>query len=360
MRLRLAPAALTALLLATSGCAAFSEEGTSASEGSGGTSGGAPAVVTAFYPLEWITGQVAGDLAEVTVLTASGTEPHDLELDVSQVAAISEADLVVFEDGFQPAVDDAIEQNGSGETLDVVDVVDLLAADETEAEHAEHAGEEEHAGDEHAHEEGEEHSEEDHSEEEHAEDEHAGEEHAEEEAHDHDHGEFDPHFWLDPIRMADLGDALAEKLGEMDPEDAETYAANAETARASLEELDSAYTDGLAQCERSTVVVSHDAFGYLSKYGLDVEGVAGLTPDAEPTPADLGELQELAREEGITTVFSERLASPAFTEALADDLGIQTAILDPIEGLTDETASEDYISLMEQNLDALRGANGCQ
>lgn len=359
MRLRLAPAALTALLLATSGCAAFSDEGGSATASEGGS--GTPTVVTAFYPLQWTAEQVAGDLAQVEVLTAPGTEPHDLELDVSQVALISEADLVVLEDGFQPAVDDAVAQNGSGETLDVVDVVDLLAADETEDEHAEHADEEGHAEDEahaedgdHAHEEGEEHA----DEEGHTEDE--GEEHAEEEGHDHDHGEFDPHFWLDPTRMADLGDAMAEKLAEMDPDNAETFRENAATTRAMLEELDAAYSEGLAQCERSTVVVSHDAFGYLSKYGLDVEGVAGLTPDAEPTPADLGALQELAREEGITTVFSERLASPAFTEALADDLGIQTAILDPIEGLTDETASEDYVSLMEQNLDALRGANGCQ
>ncbi|GAA4693416.1 metal ABC transporter substrate-binding protein [Nocardioides nanhaiensis] len=348
MRLRLAPAALTALLLATSGCAAFSDEGGTATEGGSGASGsGAPTVVAAFYPLQWTAEQVAGDLAEVEVLTAPGTEPHDLELDVSQVALISEADLVVLEDGFQPAVDDAVAQNGSGETLDVVDVVDLLAADETEAEHSEHAGEEDHA-----HAEGEEHAEEEGHEE--------GEEHADEEGHDHDHGEFDPHFWLDPARVADLGDAMAEKLAELDPENAETFRENAATTRATLEELDAAYSEGLAQCERSTIVVSHDAFGYLSKYGLDVEGVAGLTPDAEPTPADLGALQELAREEGITTVFSERLASPAFTEALAGDLGIQTAILDPIEGLTDETASEDYVSLMEQNLDALRGANGCQ
>lgn len=333
MRSRLAPAALTALLLATSGCAAFSEEGgsTTASEGGSGT----PTVVTAFYPLQWTAEQVAGDLAQVEVLTAPGTEPHDLELDVSQVALISEADLVVLEDGFQPAVDDAVAQNGSGETLDVVDVVDLLAADETEAEHEEHAGEEDHAHEE-------------------------GEEDAEEEGHDHDHGDVDPHFWLDPVRVADLADATAEKLAEMDPDNAETFRENAATTRATLEDLDAAYREGLAECERSTIVVSHDAFGYLSKYGLDVEGVAGLTPDAEPTPADLGALQELAREEGITTVFSERLASPAFTEALAGDLGIQTAILDPIEGLTDETASEDYVSLMEQNLDALRGANGCQ
>jgi zinc transport system substrate-binding protein len=107
-------------------------------------------------------------------------------------------------------------------------------------------------------------------------------------------------------------------------------------------------------------VVSHDAFGYLEKYGLHLAGVAGLSPDAEPTPANLADLHELIQDEGITTVFSERLASPRFTEPLADDLGIKTEVLDPIEGLTDETSEEDYLSLMEQNLDALREANGCR
>ncbi len=107
------------------------------------------------------------------------------------------------------------------------------------------------------------------------------------------------------------------------------------------------------------MVVSHDAFSYLDKYGLEIASVAGLSPDAEPTPADLGKLQELIRDDGITTVFSERLVSPELTETLADDLGITTEILDPIEGLSDDTANEDYLSLMQENLDALREANGC-
>ena len=106
-------------------------------------------------------------------------------------------------------------------------------------------------------------------------------------------------------------------------------------------------------------MVSHDAFGYLQKYGLHLAPIAGLSPDAEPTPAVLAELSELIETEGLTTVFSERLASPALADTLATDLGLRTDVLDPIEGLTDETADEDYLSLMRQNLAALQEANGC-
>ena len=119
------------------------------------------------------------------------------------------------------------------------------------------------------------------------------------------------------------------------------------------------HADGLRGCERQTVVVSHDAFGYLAKYGLRFEAIAGLSPDAEPTPADLARLQQLIDTDGITTVFSERLVSPRLSQTLADDMGITTAVLDPIEGLSDETADEDYLSLMRENLAALELANGC-
>ena len=106
-------------------------------------------------------------------------------------------------------------------------------------------------------------------------------------------------------------------------------------------------------------MVSHDAFTYLDRFGLNVEGIAGLSPDAEPTPADLARLQQLIDKDGITTVFSERLVSPRLSQTLADDMGITTAVLDPIEGLSDETADEDYLSLMRENLSALELANGC-
>ena len=284
--------------------------------GSDDAAGNGRSAVAAFYPLAWVTEQVAGDGWEVTNLTGPGTEPHDLALDIQQTATLAEADLVVLEHDFQPAVDETVEANApEAEVVDAADVVDLMPASEHEHEHDE-----------------------------------AG----------HAHGDLDLHFWQDPLLMADLGDAVADRLAELDPDGAATYEDNAAALRDELETLDQEYVDGLARCERTTTVVSHEAFSYLARYGLQFEAIAGLSPDAEPTPADLARLQQLITEDGITTVFSERLASSKMADSLAGDLGLDTAVLDPIEGLSDETADDDYRSLMGQNLDALRTANGCQ
>jgi zinc transport system substrate-binding protein len=283
--------------------------------GSADNAGNGRSAVAAFYPLAWVTGRVAGDAWTVENLTGPGTEPHDLDLTIAQTATLESADLVVLEEGFQPAVDAAAE-NTDAPVLDAAAVVDLLPAGKTAEEHA-------------GHEEG------------------------------HDHGDADPHFWLDPLLVADFADAVAGELTEVDPDGAQTYADNAASLRTQLEALDQDYTDGLASCERTTTVVSHQAFSYLARYGLELEPIVGLSPDAEPTAADLGRLQELIASDGVTTVFSERLVSAKMAETLADDLGVTTAVLDPIEGLSDATSDEDYLSLMRANLTALQRANGC-
>jgi zinc transport system substrate-binding protein len=284
-----------------------------------GCGGGADArnghrAVASFYPLAWVTERVAGDDWAVTNLTQPGGEPHDLELGIRQTAATDGADLVVYQHGFQPAVDDAVDNVATGEVVDAAEEVDLMPL-------AERGHEVHHGG--------------------------------------HDEGEIDPHFWHDPLLMADLATAVADRLGEVDPDQAETYRANADRLRAELERLDQAYEQGLGSCERDTVVVSHDAFGYLGRYGLHFESIAGLSPDAEPTPAVLARLQQLIRTEGITTVFSERLASAAMAESLARDTGVETAVLDPIEGVAADASGSDYLSLMQDNLNALERANGC-
>ncbi|WP_134741957.1 metal ABC transporter substrate-binding protein [Nocardioides sp. 503] len=306
-------ALLAAGALALSGCGALSDDTASVDDGI--------QVVAAFYPLQYVAERVAGDRVDVENLTQPGGEPHDLELTPRETGAIVDADLVVFETGFQPTVDDSVEANATGEVLDVADVVDLQKVEEHEDEHADE-GEHEEEG--------------------------------------HDHGDVDPHFWQDPLRMADLGDAVAERLGEVDPDHADDYTANAADLRTDLEALDASYESTLQTCERSTVVVSHDAFSYLTKYGLDMEPINGLSPEAEPTPADRARLEDLIREDGITTVFSERLATKRLANAVAEDAGVTTAVLDPIEGLSDETSDDDYLTLMAANLQALVKANGCR
>jgi zinc transport system substrate-binding protein len=300
-----------------SSCAAFSDAGAAGD----GSSDGTVTVAAAFYPLEYVASRVAGDRAVVEGLTSPGQEAHDAELSIQQTATLAEADLTIFLDGFQPTIDAAVEQGTGGAVLEVGETVGLREL-------------------------GEQHS-----------DEEAG--HSEDDGHDHAAGDLDPHFWLDPMKMADLADAVAEELSAVDAEGAEEYAANAADLRAELERLDADYTSGLASCERDLVVVNHDAFGYLTKYGLELEAIAGLSPDSEPTPADVARLQDLIEDEGVTTVFSETLVSPETAETLARDAGVEADVLDPIEGLADTTADEDYLSLMRANLEALRAANGC-
>jgi zinc transport system substrate-binding protein len=254
-------------------------------------------VAAGFYPLAWVAERVGGTYVDVTGLTDPGVEPHDIEPTFARTVALARADLVVVEHGLQPAIDEAVAQNAEGRVLDTTTVSPLEGKD--------------------------------------------------------------PHFWLDPERLAVVGDAVAADLAELDPPHAAAYAENAAALHADLDQLDRDFTTGLADCERHVIVSSHDAFGYWGKYGIEVAPVAGLTPDAEPNPAGIARLQQLIRDEGITTVFSERLASKALTDSLARDLGLRTGILDPVEGLTDDDSSETYLSLMRENLTALQEANGC-
>jgi len=304
---------VTALLVATSGCAAFTNEEPSGGKGLD--------VVTAFYPLQFVAQRVAGDHAHVVDLTKPGAEPHDLELSVAQTATVVTADLVVYEKGLQAAVDAAVEQASGVPTIDAGSVAGLEPISHDGHDDTEH-------------------------------DSPLG-------AEPSDLGDLDPHFWQDPLKLAKVVDAVADALAKMDPEDADDFRANAARLDAELTALDHDYASGLRGCGRSTVVVSHNAFGYLGRYGLYIEPISGLSPDAEPTPADLARLQRLIDDDGITTVFSERLASPELAKSLAGDMGVTSAILDPIEGLSSETSDDDYLSLMRENLAALREANGC-
>lgn len=284
--------------------------------GGAGAEDDRPRVVASHYPLEYVAQRIAGGNAEVRNMTSPGVEPHDLELTVQQTAELSDADLAFYQEGFQPAVDDAIEQSGPEHVVDTSEVVTL----EPDAGH------------------------EDEEPEEHAEHEHEG---------------GDPHFWLDPHRLSEVAAAFESEMSEVDPDHEADYRANLERLQRDLEQLDEDYENGLAGCRIDTVVVSHDAFGYLEEYGLHFEAINGLSPDAEPSPAHIADLQELVRSEDITTVFSETLVSPEMAQTLAGDLGIETAVLDPIEGLAETTADEDYLSLMRANLAALREANRC-
>jgi len=164
----------------------------------------------------------------------------------------------------------------------------------------------------------------------------------------------DPHVWLDPIRYAAIAERIGEELNRR-PE-AARFAAR-------LRALDREFRRGLTNCERHEIVTSHAAFGYLAeRYGLEQVAITGIAPEAEPTPRELENVVHEVQAVGATTVFSEALVSPRLAETVAREVGAKTAVLDPLEGLTesDVKAGEDYFSVMRANLAALRKALGCR
>ncbi len=163
----------------------------------------------------------------------------------------------------------------------------------------------------------------------------------------------DPHVWLDPVLFAQVVERIGVELGD------ETAGRPLVTR---LRALDDAYRAGLGDCERRELVTGHDAFGYLAdRYGLEPIPITGLTPEAEPSPRDLEAAADLVEARGVTTVFTETLLSPEVGETVAREAGATTAVLNPLEGLTDEELGrgDDYFTVMETNLEALRKGLGC-
>lgn len=315
IRLHLRFAALaTAVLLVPLACGSNGSPSVEVQAGSGRL-----AVVASFYPLQFVVERVGGDRVDVDNLTPAGAEPHDLELTGDDAASLQDARLVVYLGGFSPALDDAIANVVSGNAFDVADAARLDLG-----------GSEAHAGEDEGHED------------------------------DGDAAGTDPHFWLDPTRLADVADAVAAELTTLDPEGAATFNQNVAALRIELDQLDAAYSTGLANCVRRDLVTSHAAFGYLAqRYGLTQVGVSGLLPEDEPSPADIAAVTEYVRDHGVHTIYYEALVDPGVAETVAAETGATTAVLDPIEGLSGDSQGTDYLEVMRSNLSNLRSGQGC-
>ena len=288
-------AAVAAALLA--GCSS----GTGPS-GSGSAGKHSFTVVTDIYPTTFAVEQVAGDEVEVIQLAPAGVEPHDYELSPAQVAQVADADLVAYLPGMIPAVAAAVARVGAERSVDVSTGVTRLTP--TGSESSPEAS-----------------------------------------------GATDPHVWLDPRNMAAMGRTAADAL------DAAGIPADAADLTSRMTALDDAARTDLARCAIKPMVVNHAAFGYLANaYGFEQVAISGLSPDAEPSPRRMAQIADLVRQQGVTTIYFESLASPAAAKAIAAETGAQTALLDPIEG---NTGDAGYEQLMRSNVAALRTGQEC-
>lgn len=275
-------------------------------------------VVTSFYPLYFFASEIGGDHASITNIVPAGSEPHDYEPTPRDIAAIESADIVLLNgEGFE-AWGERIASNVSGS---VIEVADGLATLEGTA---------------------------------HESDEGAGEQ--------HDEAGYDPHVWLSPPLARQMVARITEAYTAADPQNAAFYRANAAALDAKLAALDEQYRTGLASCVRREIITSHAAFGYVAKqYGLTQVALAGLSPEEEPTTQTIAQIASFAKEHGVTHIFFETLVPADFSKTVATEIGAQTLVLNPLEGLAGEELSsgKTYLTEMQQNLANLRAALQC-
>ena len=276
-------------------------------------------VLTSFYPMYDFACKIGGDCIDVTNMVPSGTEPHDWEPSTNDLKNLEKADVFIYNGAdMEPWADDLLVSRS--DTLRVVEASENVELRTTDGEH------------EHAH---------------------------EHEGADHHHGDFDPHVWLDPENAKIEMEAIRDALCAADPENSTVFQSNYEKYAAELDALDAEFREKLASLPNRTIVVAHEAFGYLcDAYGLTQVGIEGLSPDSEPDPGRMAEVIDFVREHSISTIFFEELVSPKVAEAIASETGAQAKMLSPLEGLSDEQAAAgaDYFSVMHDNLAALMEA----
>ncbi|MDQ2756278.1 MAG: metal ABC transporter substrate-binding protein [Actinomycetota bacterium] len=300
--------AFTALLGVTVSACSGSSGGTNGTAGTADT----VKVVASFYPVQYAVEQIGGSHVSVTSLTKPGAEPHDIELSPKDVAAVSDADLITYAAGFQPAVDEAVSQEGSNHALDLAPAADLTLAAPAEGGAPAAAGAK------------------------------------------------DPHFWLDPQRFEAVGKQIGARLAQVDPTHAADYAAGTARFVTQLTQLDAELKAGTASCARTDLVTSHAAFGYLAqRYGFTQVPITGLDPEVEPSGSVLAEITDFVRAHGVTTIYAETLVEPKFAETIARTTGATVATLDPIEGITSASKGQTYPEVMRADLAALRAGQGC-
>lgn len=277
-------------------------------------------VYTSIYPMYDFAEKIGKDKVDLRLMVPPGAEPHDWEPTAKLMAELENADVIIYNGlNMETWIDRVIKALGNEDIIIVKssEEIDLLKLQEN-----------------HSHEEGEEHNEE-------------------------YHGDYDPHVWLDPIRAIKQGENIKDALVKADKKNKSYYEENFNEFQSKLKKLDEKYREELQNIKSNEIVVAHAAFGYLAdRYGLEQISISGLTPQEEPSAAKMARVSELVKDHNIKYIFFESLTSPRLAEVLANETGAEIAVLNPVGGVTEEEIKDgkDYISIMEENLEALKKA----
>lgn len=276
-------------------------------------------VVTSFYPIYEFAKAIGGEDVNVINLLPTGVEPHDWTPRSQEILNTSKAQLFFYNgaglEGWVPNFLKGMGKDASVKPVELSQGIELIHADEDD-------------GHDHGH---------------------------TDDSTDGDH-HIDPHTWVSPKSAKIMAENIKNSYIEVDPAHKDNYESRYAELSQKLDELDAKFTEELSKTAKKEIVVSHQAFGYLCRdYGLTQHAIMGLSPEAEPRAQDLVALAKKVKEENIRYIFFEELVSDKLAKTLAGEAGVETLVLNPVEGLTKEQqeAGDNYFTLMEKNLQNL-------
>jgi zinc transport system substrate-binding protein len=287
-------AAILLSLLTLAGCGGV--------QNSADTDNGKLKVYTSFYAIYDFVNKIGGDKIELTNVVPTGTEPHDWEPAIKDMASFENCDILFYNGAGMESWIEKVQSSVSN-NLEYVELSDGIA----------------------------------------------------------DENAADPHIWLSPANAKLMAERIAEVLSQADAENAAYYGNNLSDFEQKLDELDKNYKTVTTSFKNKDIVVSHEAYSYLcAEYGLNQVSIDGISADSEPSPEKMKQLVNYINDNNIKYIFYEELLSPKTAQTLATETGAQLLPLNPFEGLTDDeiAAGEDYISVMEENLNNINTALG--
>lgn len=267
-------------------------------------------IVTSFYPIYAMVKEVSGDLNDVRMIQSS-SGIHSYEPSANDIAAIYDADIFIYHSHTLESWAGSLDPSLQKSKVKVIEASDGMTLERVPG----------------------------------LEDMEAGNGVDEKTL-------YDPHTWLDPEKVAEEAQIIADKLSEQDSANKETYQKNAQNFSAKAHDLTKKYQPIFENADQKTFVTQHTAFSYLAKrFGLNQLGIAGISPDQEPSPRQLTEIQEFVKTYKVKTIFTESNASSKVANTLVKSTGVTLKTLNPLEA--DPQNDKSYLENLEENLSVL-------
>ena len=281
-------------------------------------------IYTTLYPLEYFAERIGGDNVTAESIIPPGSDAHSFEPTTRTMTELAEADLFIYNGAGMEGFADAAKDTLTNEDVMILESAEGIHVDETKEEHEEH------------------------------------EEHGEDDAHsDHDHGNINPHIWIDPTLAIQQAENIKKALIKIDPDKQETFESNFVALKEELLALDKEFQEMADRAPKKEFLISHDAYSYWeSRYGLKQVSVSGLSPSQEPTQKQLEEIIETAKSYDLKYMLFEQNATPKPAKAVQQELGLETLRIHNLSVLTEEDIENDetYFTLMKQNIQTLEKA----